>query len=501
MRIFGLLCYASPVNRNPLRILFVTPECKPWVKTGGLGDVSADLPAALRAAGLDARVLLPAYPQVLAAVPGAPEIASFAAIAQLPAARLLEARLPSGVPALLVDCPVLYGRAGGPYQDASGRDWEDNWRRFGLLSRVAAQLALHSSAVGWRPDVLHCNDWQTALAPAYLRFADEPRAATLAVIHNLAFQGLYPPETVAALGLPPSCYAVEGLEFHGRMSFLKAGLYYADAIATVSPTYAREIQREPLGFGMQALLAARGASLRGILNGIDTAEWDPAADARIAGRYDARRIEGKAVNKAALQQRLGLAVEPGTMLFGVVSRLTEQKGIDLIAEVAAELAALPAQLAVLGAGERGLEQALASLAGAHPGRIAAAIGFDEALAHLIEAGADAFLMPSRFEPCGLNQMYSQRYGTPPVVRATGGLADSVVDLSDATLENGTATGFVFREPAAWALLEAARRAHAAYRDGPTWRRLQRHGMAKDFGWDASAREYAALYARLARRRS
>ncbi len=492
-----LISYA-PVNRDPLRILFATPECGPWIKTGGLADVSAGLPAALRAVGLDVRVLLPAYRPVLAAVPGARELAAFAASAGLPAARLLAATLPSGVTALLVDCPVLYDREGGPYQDGAGADWADNWRRFGLFSSVAAQLALHPGPIGWPPDVLHCNDWQAALAPAFLRFAGAPHAASVAAIHNLAFQGLFAPETVAALGLPRACYAMDGLEFHGRMSFLKAGLYYADAIATVSPTYAREIQREPLGFGMQDLLAARRDSLRGILNGIDTSEWDPATDAAIPARYDLRRIERKTASKAALQQRLGLAAEPGTMLFGVVGRMTEQKGIDLIAAIGAQLVALPAQLAVLGAGEWRHEQSIASLGRAHPGRIAALIGFDEALAHLVEAGADAFLMPSRFEPCGLNQMYSQRYGTPPVVRATGGLADSVVDLTDATLENGTATGFLFREPTAQALFAAAQRAHVAWLDRPLWRRLQQHGMARDFSWDASAREYAALYAHLAR---
>ena len=487
----------APVHHEPLRILLATPECAPWIKTGGLADVSADLPAALRAAGLDARVLLPAYPPVLAAAPGAPEIAAFAASAQLPAARVLDARLPSGVPALLIDCPALYDRAGGPYQDDAGRDWADNWRRFGLLSRIAALLALRPNPIGWQPDVLQCSDWQCSLAPAYLHFADGPRAATLTVIHNLAFQGLYPPETVAALGLPPGCFSADGLEFYGHTSFLKAGLHYADAIATVSPTYAREIQSEPLGFGLHDLLAARRDSLHGILNGIDTAQWDPASDPLIAQRYDWPRIERKAASKAALQTRMGLAADSGAMLFGVVSRLTQQKGTDLIAEIADRLVALPGQLAVLGSGERGFEEAVTDLARAHPGRIAATIGFDEALAHLIEAGADAFLMPSRFEPCGLNQMYSQRYGTPPVVRATGGLIDSVVDLSDATLANGTATGFVFVEPGAQALLAAVRRAHAAFLDRPVWRRLQQHGMAKDFSWDASARAYAALYALLA----
>lgn len=485
------------MNSQPLRILFATPECKPWIKTGGLADVSADLPAALRATGLDVRVLLPAYRRVLAAAPAAREIASFPAMAKLPAARVLLAELPTGVPVLLVDSPDLYDRAGGPYQDAEGRDWDDNALRFGLLSSVAARLAQGPDPTGWTPQVLHCNDWQTALASAYLRFSSGLQKATLLTIHNLAFQGLFAPETVASLGLPPACYAVDGLEFHGRMSFLKAGLQYADAITTVSPAYAREItQSEPLGFGLQGALAARSGALHGILNGIDATEWNPATDGLIAAHYDASRIEGKAQNKRALQKRLGLGVEPGTMLFGVVSRLTEQKGSDLIAQIAAQLLALPAQLAVLGSGERALEEAYFALSRAHPGRIAAVIGFDETLAHQIEAGADAFLMPSRFEPCGLNQLYSQRYGTPPVVRATGGLADSVVDLSEATLADHTATGFAFHEPDAKSLHAAVLRAHAAYLDRTLWLRLQENGMVKDFSWNASAARYAALYAQL-----
>lgn len=480
-----------------MRILFATPECKPWVKTGGLGEVSADLPAALRAQGLDVRVVLPAYRPVLAAAPHAREIAAFPAIAALPAARVLEAELPSGVPALLVECPALYDRPGGPYQDAGAKDWQDNWLRFGLLSSVAAQLAQSTSPLAWQPHVLHFNDWQTALAPAYLRFGAGTRAATLGTIHNLAFQGLFPSDTVTRLGLPSACYAMDGLEFHGRMSFLKAGVQYCDAITTVSPGYAREIRSEPLGFGLHGVLELRRDSLHGILNGIDTDEWNPATDPHIAGHYDSGCIERKAANKAALQKRMVLAASPGTMLFGVVSRFTGQKGIDLIAAIAPQLLALPAQLAVLGNGEQALEEAVTRLANEHPGRIGAVIGFDEALAHQIEAGADAFLMPSRFEPCGLNQLYSQRYGTPPVVHATGGLADSVVDCSDATLRDGTATGFMFAEPAPQALFEAARRAHAAYSDPPVWRRLQSGGMAKDFSWSASAARYAALYALLA----
>ena len=484
------------MNSENLRVLFATPECTPWVKTGGLGDVSAALPAALEACGLDVRVLLPAYRPVFAATAacGRRELATFAAADRFPAVRLLEAPLPSGLPAWLVDCPALYDRDGGPYQDpATGRDWPDNALRFALLARVAALLAGESSPLAWRPQVLHVNDWQTALAPVYARLAGGARAATVMCVHNLAFQGLFPPTTAAGVGLPAAIYSVDGAEFYGRLSFLKAGLAYADAITTVSPTYAQEIQREPLGFGMQGLLAARAHALHGILNGIDDEEWNPASDALIARRYDAARLDAKRENKLALQRRMGLPADVDVPLFGFVGRLTEQKGVDLIAEAAPRITAAPAQLTVLGTGERELQEALRALARAHPRQVAAEIGFDEALAHQIEAGADAFLMPSRFEPCGLNQMYSQRYGTPPIAHATGGLCDSIVDCTPATLAAGTATGFLFGEPTAGALGDAVERAIAVYREPGTWQALQRNGMARDFGWRASAERYVALY--------
>lgn len=484
------------VSDQPLRILFATPECAPWVKTGGLADVSAALPAALAGRGLDLRVLLPAYRSVLVAAGVRHEVARIAGSARFPPVTLLEAPLPSGVPAWLVHCPELYDRDGGPYQDPAGEDWTDNALRFGQLARIAAALAGDASPLPWRAQVAHCNDWQTSLAPAYLRFGRRGRTASVVCIHNLAFQGLFAPETVAAMELPASSFAVDGVEFHGRMSFLKAGLVYADAITTVSPTYAQEIQREPLGFGMQGLLAARAGRLHGIRNGIDVGAWNPATDTLIATRYDAARLDAKRDNKRALQARFGLPRAPEIPLFGFVGRLTEQKGADLVEAIALRLAALPAQLALLGSGEHEVEDALRARAREAPHAIAVHIGFDEPLAHLIEAGADAFLMPSRFEPCGLNQMYSQRYGTPPVARATGGLADTIVDCSAATLRAGTASGFLFGAPTAAALFAAIERALTAYRDPPAWRALQRAGMARDFGWGASAERYAALYASL-----
>ena len=480
-----------------LSVLFATAECAPLVKAGGLADVSAGLPSALRRLGIDARVLLPAYSTVRKAARATDQrnVLAVDALPDLGATRLIEATLPNGVPLIAVDHPSLYDRPGGPYQTDAGEDWPDNPMRFGLLSKVAAMLAGPASPLAWRPRVIHCNDWQTGLAPAYLHFSAlaPVRCGTVQTVHNLAYQGSFGPEWVARLGLPPESYATAGLEFHAKMSFLKAGLYYADAITTVSPTYAREIQTEALGFGLDGLLRWRRDALTGILNGIDTVEWNPAIDALLPRRYDASTLDAKAANKQALQHAMGLASEPGVPLLGVISRFIEQKGLDLLLGVATAVSALPAQLVLLGQGDAELERAWVRFASEHPGRVVVRIGFDNELAHLIEAGADLFLMPSRFEPCGLNQMYSQRYGTPPIVRATGGLVDSVVDCTPTTLAAGTATGFMFTDPDADALLTAIKRAIATYRDAKTWRAVQRNGMAKDFGWDAAARRYAEVY--------
>ncbi|HZQ72430.1 MAG TPA: glycogen synthase GlgA [Burkholderiales bacterium] len=464
-----------------MRVLFVTSECAPLTKTGGLGDVSAALPAALRELGVDVRVLLPGYRAVLRAQVHAGPAAAFR-VAGFDC-RLLESRLPDGVPVYLLDCPPLYGREGGPYQSAEGVDWPDNALRFGVLSAAAALVAQGRGPSGWHADLLHCNDWPAALAPAYA-----PDCPSLLTIHNLAFQGNFAPDVLHPLGLPPELYAPERAEFYGKLSFLKAGIVCAHAIATVSPTYAAEIRTEEFGCGLHGVLERRKAELHGILNGIDTREWDPATDLRIEQNYDAGSLERKAANKAALQRRLGLAANPAVPLLGVVGRLTHQKGIDLIASAADELAALPAQLAILGKGEREHEIAVAACAARHPGRIAAAIGFNEDLAHAIEAGADVFLMPSRFEPCGLNQMYSQRYGTLPVARATGGLVDTITDGE---------TGFLFRPAETAALVGAVRRALEVHARPAQWRALQRAAMARNFSWSAAARQYAALYRRLA----
>ncbi len=485
-------------------VLFVTSEIAPWVKTGGLGDVAAALPAALRALDLDVRVLAPAYPALLAEFPQAPVIAELRGLGgNLPPAVLRSACTTAGVPLLLLDCSALYARPGNPYLNGEGRDWHDNALRFGLLSRVAALLGSAASPLDWRPGVLHCNDWQSALAPAYLHYGAIPaagRAATLVTVHNLAFQGLFGRHVLEELGLPRTAWAIDGVEFHGHVSFLKGGLQLADWISTVSPTYAREVCTDAEGMGLAGLLRWRAERLSGILNGIDTVLWDPARDAHLPAPYSATDLAGKRANKAALQRRSGLEVRDDLPLLGIVSRLTEQKGLDLVPRIAAELAALPVQLVVLGSGMAVLEQRFADLARQYPHQFAVTIGFDEGMAHLIEAGADMFLMPSRFEPCGLNQMYSLRYGTPPIVRCTGGLADTVVDCTPAALAAGNANGFVFDGAAPDNLLATIRRAVTAWRKPKIWAQLQCAGMTHDWSWAPAARRYADLYCQLANQR-
>ena len=466
-------------------VLFVAPECAPLTKTGGLGDVCGALPAALRRLGIDARVLLPGYSDVLAGIK-AVELAKVELLGVH--GRLLGSKSGADeVPLLVLDCPALYARQGGPYQSSEGEDWADNALRFAFLSKAAAVLGSERTPLHWKPDVVHCNDWPTALAPTYLRLERTHRARSLLTIHNLAFQGNFDAGFMEQLRLPGSLFSIDGVEFHGKLSFLKAGIAHADALSTVSPTYAREIQTPDFGCGLEGLLRKRSADLSGILNGIDVSAWDPASDALIPQAYDAGSLEQKARNKEALQRRMGLQVDANVPLFGSVGRLTHQKGSDVLLAAADGLAAM-GQLAVLGKGAREHESELRLLALRHPGRVAAQVGFDEGLAHLIEAGADVFLMPSRFEPCGLNQLYSQRYGTPPVVRSTGGLADTVQD---------GATGFVFDRLDPDTLLETAGRAVAAWRDQAGWREIQRAAMARDFSWEAAARRYADLYLRLA----
>ena len=481
-----------------MRVLFVCSEIAPWVKTGGLGDVAAALPPALAELGVEVRLLLPGYPALLAAHADRRPLDDVAGARVAPAADLPEARLSlatsgEGLTYVFIECPALFDRPGGPYQHG-GVDWPDNALRFGLLSRTAAWLASHESSSNWRPDVLHCHDWQAALAPAYQRFRFDTSVPSLVTIHNLAFQGIFPRETLTTLDLPDRAFTIDGVEFHGSVSFLKAGLALATRLNTVSPGYAREILDAPHGCGLDALLRHRRDALSGILNGIDTEQWDPATDPYLPQRYTTDRMECKRANKRALQAEVGLPAMDSPLL-GSVGRMTAQKGVDLMLDCAEALVARGVQLALLGSGEAEFEQRALHLAGRHPQHIAVRIGYDEGLAHRIEAGADFFLMPSRFEPCGLNQLYSQRYGTPPIVHRTGGLADTVVDATSAQLAEGCATGIVFDAPTADGLLAAIERALSL--TGEQYRGLQQAGMGRDFSWHASAQRYLELYRELA----
>jgi starch synthase len=478
-----------------MNVLFATPECAPYVKTGGLGDVSGALPAALAARGHDVRVLLPAYRgmKVSGEVGDGVDLPAYG---PWPAAQLLPVRTDAGVTLLLLACPALYQRGGGPYVDPSGRDYDDNVVRFGMLARVAAMLGQPGSPLaGWQADIVHANDWPCGLVPLHLAHARSlspatPCAASVVTIHNIAFQGVFPMHHADLLGIPWHWRGVDGVEFWGQLSMLKAGLQFADAITTVSPTYAREIQTPEFGIGLDGVLRARADRLTGILNGIDTQVWNPATDELLPHRYGAADLAGKARNKAALQAQCGLRADPKALLFGLVSRLTSQKGIDLVLEGLGALLQDGAQLVVLGSGDPGLQQALAAAAATHPGAVSVTFGFNEALAHGIEAGADCFLMPSRFEPCGLNQMYSQAYGTPPLVGGTGGLVDSV---RDATADPQRGTGFVMRSADAAGFVDAVARVRAAWKRPADWRRIQANGMAEPFGWEDSARRYEEVY--------
>ncbi|MDY0241504.1 MAG: glycogen synthase GlgA [Rhodospirillaceae bacterium] len=478
-----------------MKILFAVPELYPLVKTGGLGDVAAALPPALARAGADVRVLMPAY-RGLAEQSRAKPVADLGQPLGAGPATLLEGRIPdSGLALWLIDNPALFDRDGGPYLTPDGADWPDNGLRFALLGWAAARLSRTDSPTGWTPDIVHGHDWQAGLTGAYLKSWGVKRPGIVFTIHNMVYPGMFPPDILPRLGLPESYYGIDGLEYWGHVSYLKAGLVFADKLTTVSPTYAREITTTPHGCGMEGILAERTQDLTGILNGADYAVWNPADDPAIERTYDDSDLEaGKAANKAALQRRLGLPEQPDAPLMAVISRLSEQKGMDLLLAALPALLAQGAQLALLGAGDKKQEDAFTALAAARPEQAAVHIGYSEPLAHQLMAGADLFLMPSRFEPCGLTQIYAMRYGTLPVVHRTGGLADTVTDAGYDSLLTGAATGFVFEQPSAAAFQWGVERALAVYRTQPQqWRRIQAAARQRNFGWDAAAADYLSLY--------
>ena len=478
----------TTTSAPPPRVLHAAAEIFPLVKTGGLADVVGALPHALAAAGADVRLLLPGLPAILDAVSRPRKVFEGGPLFGAARVTLRLGRFKAGakgpdVQAYVIDAPWLYARDGGPYQGPDGKPWDDNLQRFALLGWAAAHLAAGELDPAWRPDILHAHDWHAALACSYLRAHPGAHARSVFTIHNLAFQGLFAQDDFGLLGLPRRFMQPDGLEFHGWLSFMKGGLVHADRLTTVSPTYAREITTPEFGCGVEGVLRTRAADLSGILNGVDYGHWDPATDAALPARFDARDLGGKAVCKAALQREFGLDARTDAPLIGIVSRLSEQKGLDLALAALPALRAEGVQLAILGSGDAPLERAFADAAAAHPGQVGVHIGYDETLAHRVIAGADLILVPSRFEPCGLTQLYGMRYGTLPLVRRVGGLADTVDDAS----------GFIFEAADSSSLIEAARRAVLTLREPARWRAMQQTAMARDHSWSAAAARYLALY--------
>ncbi len=492
-----------------MRIVVASSEAAPFSKTGGLADVAASLPKALADLGHEVLLVTPFYPREFAKLNGeAPPLEpidltlSVRVGERAVAARVLKSTLPgSKVTVYLIDQPEYFDRP-GLYVDRDG-DYRDNCERFVYFSRAVLQLV---EELRFAPDVVHANDWQTGLIPALLRIEGPhrpglERAAAIYTIHNLAFQGQFWHWDMLLTGLDWKYFNWRQMEFFGNLNLLKTGVMFADLVTTVSPTYAREIQTPEYGCGLNGVLSARRDDLVGILNGIDTEVWNPATDPLIAQRYTAHTLDaGKAACKATLQQRLGLPLKPHTPLMGLVSRLTGQKGLDLILGSLHELAHLDVQAVFLGAGEPGYESGLRHWAREVPEKFVVHVGYDEELAHQIEAGSDIFLMPSQYEPCGLNQMYSLAYGTVPIVRAVGGLADSVVDATEGNLANSTANGFTFHEYRSDVLFRQICRALGLFLDRKTWRQLQRTGMERDWSWTRSAKEYVSIYHRALHKR-
>jgi len=476
-----------------LNVLSVTSEVYPLIKTGGLADVAGALPAAMAPEGVAMTTLVPGYPAVMAALGGQQRPIDLGELFGGPAE--LRRGTARGLDVLVLDAPHLYDRPGNPYVGADGKDWPDNAARFAALSKVAADVA-HGIVPGFAPDVVHCHDWQAALTPAYLAYGDGRPVPSVITVHNLAFQGWFPYETFATLGLPQRAFSLDGVEYFGGVGYLKAGLQLADAITTVSPTYAEEICTERGGMGLDGLLRYRRAALTGIVNGIDTDVWDPATDPALTAHYDSSKLEARAANKRSVETRMGL--EPGDgLLLTVISRLTDQKGMDVLADALPELVAGGTRLALLGSGDAAIESTFRAATGRFKGRIGVVIGYDEKLAHLLQAGCDAILIPSRFEPCGLTQLYGLRYGCVPVVSRVGGLADTVIDANDAALAAGVATGVLFPTVDRPTLAGALERTAQLYADKKTWRQLQLRGMQTDVSWKRSAAHYAAVYRRLA----
>ena len=476
-----------------IEVLSVASEAYPLIKTGGLVDVVGALPSALAPHGVSMRVLVPGYPKVMDALGSNGREVYYFGDFFGGEARLIAGRA-KGLDVIALEAHHLFTRPGSPYLGPDGRDFPDNWRRYAALSYAAYELS-RGIVEGYRPDILHCHDWQSALAPAYVKYNAGSTAKTIITVHNIAFQGICGWDTFNALRLDYAAAGDGAIEYFGNISYLKAGLATADLVTTVSPTYAHEIRTVAYGMGLEGLLKARADVVHGILNGIDAHEWDPGHDERVPQPYTASTIVNRAPNKAAVEERFGLEHDDSP-IFAVVSRLTWQKGLDMLVPLCDELVERGARLVVLGSGDAEIENGFRGAAMRHPGRIGVIVGYDEGLSHLIQAGADVMMVPSRFEPCGLTQLYGLRYGCVPLVSRVGGLADTVIDANEAAIEAGVATGIVFSPATEEALSEAIRRTIALYQRPKVWHKMQRRGMKSDVSWDASAEKYAALYASL-----
>jgi starch synthase len=475
---------------SALKVLSVASEIFPLIKTGGLADVVGALPAALARENVEVRTLVPGYPAILAKLVDAQPAHAYDDLFGRPARVLAGAA--AGLALFAIDAPHLYERPGNPYLGSDGLDWPDNARRFAALSRVAADIGL-GAIDAFRPEVVHVHDWQAALAAAYLNYADRARPGVVITIHNMAFQGHFPMSIFGELGLPPQALTIDGVEYYGGVGYLKAGLRLADRITTVSPTYAREILTPEFGMGLDGLLRTRAAVVQGIANGIDDTVWNPATDAALPQTFSSLRIDMRVRNKTALQTQMRLAPGVDRPLFGVISRLSYQKGLDLLLHALPGVVARGGQLALIGSGERSLEAGFAAAAASSPDSVACVLGYDEKLAHLIQAGADFIVVPSRFEPCGLTQLCALRYGAPPIVARVGGLADTVIDANEAAIAAGVATGVHFYPPSVESLTYALNRAFDIVRDPAVSRRLRLNGMRSDVSWRGPAKKYAALY--------
>ena len=480
--------------KKKLSVLCAASECFPLIKTGGLADVVGALPLALESAGTNVTVFLPGFPDVLA---GLRNRRTFAKLADVTgeSAKIISGKSSTGLNVLALDAPHLFDIAGNPYQNKDGTDRKGNGEKFAAFSKIAADVALGN--VGPKThDVLHAHDWQAGLSAAYVKASGDTRLKTVLTIHNLAFQGLFPKDLMTHLGLPANWFSRDGLEYWDKVSFLKAGIVYSDHITTVSPSYALEIQSDDGGMGFGGLLRARSDSMSGILNGIDLDVWNPASDPEITKPFSANALAGKSKNKAALQKNLKLRVDKGAPLFTVISRLTTQKGLDLLAQMSDIIVARGGQLALLGSGDSAIEAAFLEAAKEHPTEISVTIGYNEPLAHRLQASADAIFIPSRFEPCGLTQLCAMRYGTVPIVGRVGGLNDTVIDANPAALASGVATGIQFSPVNAHMLYAAINRAFDLYGSQNDWKRLVKNCLSQDVGWTASASKYLDLYTSL-----